>query len=121
MGHYGPGFPPAEHIHRGWWGVGHPFVALLMFLVVVGLIVWAVLYVTSHRSAPPAIASGPPPRDPAVEELRIRYARGEMTSDEFAQRSRNLGGGPPAGSAPPAAPPTAVTPPPSDDAPAGDG
>jgi putative membrane protein len=114
MGHYGPGFPPAEHIHRGWWGVGHPFVALLMFLIVIGLIVWAVLYVTSHRASPAAAPAGPPPRDPALEELRIRYARGEMAREEFVERSHDLGGGPPAGFEPPAAPPPA-------DAPAGDG
>jgi hypothetical protein len=28
----------------------------------------------------------------ALEEVRVRYARGEMTRDEFVQRYRDLGG-----------------------------
>ena len=91
----GPGF---EH-HGAWWGTFHllPFV---MFLVLVGVSIWAIVRFTS-RPVPLAAGAGagagagaapPPPRDSAVEELRIRYARGELEREDFAQRMRDLGG-----------------------------
>ncbi|HTG46639.1 MAG TPA: hypothetical protein VK646_03170 [Actinomycetota bacterium] len=93
MGRYGPGgFDP--HVHHGW-GVVHFLVPLVMFLIVIGVVVWAVLYLTSHRTPAAVAAAGPPPRDPAMEELRIRYARGELPHEEFLQRSVDLGGAPP--------------------------
>ncbi len=113
MGHYGPGFPPAQHVHHGWWSVVHLAVPLFLFLIVIGVVVWAVLYLTSHRG-PVAAVAGPPARDPAMEELRIRYARGELAREEFVQRSTDLGGAPPAvAPQPPAAAPEppASTPP----------
>jgi hypothetical protein len=33
----------------------------------------------------------PPARDAAMEELRIRYARGDLGRDDFSQRMRDLG------------------------------
>jgi uncharacterized membrane protein len=33
-----------------------------------------------------------PYADPALHELRLRYARGELSRDEFLERSRDLGG-----------------------------
>ena len=66
---------------------------LLWVLLVVGLVIWAV------RSSKPA-AAVPHASDPALQELRLRYARGELTREEFVQRNADLGGGgqpPPAG------------------------
>jgi len=53
---------------------------------------------------------GPGPMiDPALAELRVRYARGEIGWEEYAQRSANLGypveGTPPPGSGPMPPPP----------------
>ena len=113
MGHYGPGFPPAQHVHHGW-SVVHLAVPLLLFLIVIGVAVWAVLYLTSRRGTAVAAVAGAPARDPAMEELRIRYARGELAREEFVQRSTDLGGAPPAvAPEPPAAAPEppASTPP----------
>ena len=31
------------------------------------------------------------PADPALDELRLRYARGELTWQEYAERAANLG------------------------------
>ncbi len=33
----------------------------------------------------------PPGRDPALEQARLRYARGEIRRDEFLRLSRDLG------------------------------
>jgi hypothetical protein len=35
---------------------------------------------------------GPPPRDQALEELRVRYARGEVDRADYLARSTDLGG-----------------------------
>jgi putative membrane protein len=74
--------------HGGW-----PFLGLvpsLLMLVLIAVAVWAVLRVTGRSSA--AVA-GPVARvDPALEEVRLRYARGEMDREEYVQRSRDLGG-----------------------------
>jgi uncharacterized membrane protein len=34
-----------------------------------------------------------PPADPALDELRVRYARGEISREEFEERMRVLTGG----------------------------
>jgi len=62
----------------------------------------------------------PPPRDAAVEEVRIRYARGELGRDDFAQRMRDLGS-PDIGPAQVSPGPDVVPPPSDGGAPAGDG
>jgi putative membrane protein len=85
------GDPPGYVHHDAWWGFLHllPFVLLL---VLIGVGIWAVLRYSSYPVvAAGAGAVGAPPRDAAVEELRIRYARGELGRDDFAQRMRDLG------------------------------
>jgi putative membrane protein len=95
------------YYHHGFWLFG--LVPFLMFVVIVGVAVWAVIRLSSHPAGPPAFGprpAPPMPRDNAMEELRVRYARGEVDRDEFLQRSRDLGGpdegmtAPPGGSPP---------------------
>lgn len=64
----------------GWmWGVG----ALMMVVPLVFLVLLLVVLVRSAN--PPAmIVSSSPPVDP-VTEARVRYARGELTADQFRQ------------------------------------
>jgi putative membrane protein len=71
----------------GWWPFFTGIIPLILWLALLGLVVWAVIRLT--RGGGPA---GRPHRDEAVEELRRRYARGEVTRDEFIERSRDLGG-----------------------------
>jgi uncharacterized membrane protein len=76
----------------------HPLAGLLLLLVVASLVAIAVVAVlrltrsgsgsaAADRPGPP----GPPPADPALAELRLRYARGEVPADEYWQRVANLG------------------------------
>lgn len=86
-------------VHHSWWGgFWAHFIPFLFFVVLIALVVWAVVRLSSGRTLAPAIASAgfaPAPRmDPALEEVRLRYARGEMSREEFVQRSQDLGGGP---------------------------
>jgi putative membrane protein len=73
--------------HGGWPLFG--ILPLLLMLVLIAVAVWAVLRVTGRSSV--AVA-GPVARvDPALEEIRLRYARGEIGREEFVQRSHDLG------------------------------
>ena len=90
---HGPwqGNPSGFVHHDAWWGFFH-LLPFLMFLVLIGVGIWAVLRLSSRPlAAAGAGAVGAPSRDAAVEELRIRYARGELGRDDFAQRMRDLG------------------------------
>jgi putative membrane protein len=102
----------ANHGHRffgerGWWLFGG-LVPFLMLLALIGLAVWVVVRMTSRGSrALPATgpASSFTRPDGALEEVRLRYARGEISREEFLQRSQDLGGlGSPAGEPGPPSP-----------------
>lgn len=79
---------------HGWWWTF--FVGLLPALLLIGLIgvaVWAVLRLTG--GGPGAVrgwaAPVVPRPDGALEEVRLRYARGEIGREEFLQRMTDLG------------------------------
>jgi putative membrane protein len=86
--------------------------ALLIVIVVVGA---AVLLVRMWLAARPNHTFGrfggptPPPHNPALAELDLRYARGEVTREEYLQRRADLLGHiGPGSAAPPGAPPPPV-------------
>jgi putative membrane protein len=90
---YGPWQGPGPEHSGTWWGIVN-LLPFLLLLVLIGVGIWAVVRFTS-RPMPLSAGAGPaplPPRDTAVEELRIRYARGELEREDFAQRMRDLGG-----------------------------
>jgi putative membrane protein len=72
----------------GWlWFI----VAVAIIAAAVALILWVVLRPRGTRETR---APGPPPpaRDPAMEILRERLARGEINAAEFEEAKRILGG-----------------------------
>lgn len=100
VGHFGPGL--GEHAWCGFFGWLLPlvFVGLL-----VGIAVWVVARSTGERprasaGLPPAPGWTPAPVGPrpdaAVEQARLRYARGEIGRTEFLRVSRDLGAPEPA-------------------------
>jgi putative membrane protein len=93
---FGPGFH--EGIERGFDGGPHwlGLVPLVMIAVVIGVIVWAVIRLTRGGHVAFVGGSGPtqPRTDAALEELRLRYARGEMTREDYGDRLHDLTGGP---------------------------
>ena len=107
--HYGPAAPYV--VHHGWWYGPLHLLPVLLLLALIGVIIWGVLRL-SHQAPAGAVAAqaagGPPAplptHDPAQEELRLRYARGEMDQEEFLRRRADLGGAP-VGAAPPQTPP----------------
>lgn len=72
------------------------FFAVLFVAGIVALIVWAIRSATDRRHHEGAggpgmhVGSVASPRDPALEELRRRYAAGEITREEFEAIDRDL-------------------------------
>ena len=82
-GHFGHG--PGVF---GWFFLAM-FIALIVLAVVALVRSWKGL--GNARSFPYAMQRPPHGIDPALAELRVRYARGEIDSDEYAHRAANLG------------------------------
>jgi len=102
MFRYGPvGLHHSPHV-LAWL-----FVILLGALVVVGVLLLVRLWNAPGRraGADPSRRPPYPMVDPAITELRMRYARGDITSDEYSARAGHLGypttPGPGPGSVPP--------------------
>lgn len=79
-------FTAFGHGHHGgtsflWW--------LLFVLLLAALAVWAATAFRVAGRGAPALAA-----DPALAELRLRYARGEVARDDFVRVSADLGAPP---------------------------
>jgi len=74
----------------GMSGWGWMFMSLgsLLFLVLVGAVIWLLVYATTGGGGHPASA----PTGSARETLAQRYARGEIDDEEYQQRLRILTG-----------------------------
>jgi uncharacterized membrane protein len=102
--------------YHPWLGFLGGILSLLLFGVLVGVLVWAVVRFTKERpygGSGMTVVSGPPilaaRSDAALDQLRMRYARGEIGRDDFLQTSRDLGS--PAPASPFEVPPPAAVPP----------
>lgn len=79
------------HTGGGMWVFGG-----LMMLVLIGVVIWAVLTLR-HRPNPMGMATdgnGPSAAAGRVKVRQIldeRYARGEITAEEYTERLRTLG------------------------------
>ena len=107
------GWPPLWMELLGW------LLLLLLLAALICLAVWAITRATGRRGAPSAFGptaarapewsrQGP---DQALQAVRLRYAQGEISRDEYVRLVADLGGqlpapsGPPPGQAPPGPPP----------------
>jgi uncharacterized membrane protein len=70
-----------EHAPGHWIGL----ILLILIIVGIGVLVWQ-----NDRSRLRPQRAG---HDPAVAELRLRYARGDISREEYIERSADLGGG----------------------------
>lgn len=68
-----------------WGGAGTTWMSLLMWLVVLSIVggLGYLLYRAIHRPLEGET-------DPAIEELRIAYARGELSDEEYEERRERL-------------------------------
>jgi putative membrane protein len=105
--HRGAGRIFQEHGH-------HRIGVLLLILALVAIaavVAYLVVRMTSRRLVPlPAVGpSVSPIEDAALQQLRLRYARGEVNRTDFLQAAADLGAPMPAPPEPPPEPPTTST------------
>jgi uncharacterized membrane protein len=98
-------FEPRAMGH-GWWpGIVGDLVPLLFLIALLAFGIWAVRRITEQDRmlAVGAGARTPANSDGALEELRLRYARGDLDRAGYVQRLHDLGGEEP--EPPPPSPP----------------
>ncbi|MEW6060082.1 MAG: hypothetical protein AB1551_08105 [Actinomycetota bacterium] len=84
--------------HATWWGWCGWIVPLLLLLLLAAIIVWAVVRTTRQQTTAPLLAPPGPPASPAsrsdaaIEQARMRYARGDIDRDQFLRVVRDLSG-----------------------------
>jgi putative membrane protein len=93
----GQGAEWMEHATPWWDGPAH-LLPFLLFAMLIGVLVWGIIRLTTDRAplaAAVSRAAAPPAPvaqiDAAGQELRVRYARGDITREEYLTRSADLG------------------------------
>jgi uncharacterized membrane protein len=87
----------ARHAHDGWWsGPLHAIVFLLLLALLVAGFIWLVRRLSAGAATQAAVPAAMPTAalvaDPAVAALRMRYARGEVSRDDFQHAMEDLTG-----------------------------
>ena len=88
----------ARHAHEDWWsGPLHLLVLVLFVALLVAGAVWLVRRLSPGvaQAAAPAVAGVSPAAltaDPAIAALRMRYAKGEVSRDDFQHTMDDLTG-----------------------------
>lgn len=73
-------------MHDGMWnGTGGAWLGLVIWLAVLGLLSWGG-YLFYRAMSEPADETA----DTAIEELRLSYARGQLSDEEFEERRARL-------------------------------
>jgi uncharacterized membrane protein len=98
----------------------HPAFGILLVVLLGALLVVGVVALVRIWRTPPGrsrsfrtVTLPGAVNDPALAELRIRYARGDVTWDEYSQRASNLGYPLPQGTGPAGSSPEGQAPPPA--------
>jgi uncharacterized membrane protein len=65
-------------------------IVLFLIPLIVAAVVIALVRSAGHRHAPPPQWSLPEPPNPAIGELDLRYARGEVEREEYLRRRADL-------------------------------
>ena len=89
-----PPFGPDPYRIEFFHHRGHEVLPWLFFTIFVVLAALAAIaLVRTWRVTPHVAAAGPvgPAGDPALAELRLRYARGDVARDEYLRRAADLG------------------------------
>ena len=71
------------------WGFGWGFMPLFGILFL-GLLIWAVVYFMRGVGLPGSSNSSSRQQDSALEILKRRYARGEISKEEYEEKKKAL-------------------------------
>jgi len=85
------GYETEEHHMMGPWmmgGFGFGWLMPIFWIVVVGLLIWAVIALT--RGAGGSRSQDSAKQKSALEILKDRYARGEIGKEEFEEKRKDL-------------------------------
>lgn len=84
----------------GWWGDGRPWMMgwafgwmwfMPVFMIAFwGLVIWAVVAVVQGISRTSGTGPAASREEPALEILKRRYARGEISKEEYEEKKREL-------------------------------
>jgi putative membrane protein len=69
-------------------GLGFMWLMPIFWLVILGLIIWAIAAVVGRSGE--SRGQGSPKTDSALEILKQRYARGEIGKEEYEQKKRDI-------------------------------
>jgi putative membrane protein len=75
------------HDGSGWWMVFGGLWMLVFWVAIIALVVWAIKKLTEHKGPRSGTSEKREPLDIAKE----RYAKGEISREEFEQIKRDLG------------------------------
>ncbi|MBI5565410.1 MAG: SHOCT domain-containing protein [Chloroflexi bacterium] len=70
---------------NGFGGIG----TILFWIVIVGLGIWLVSRLASHANSQPP-SNGETAPESALDILKKRYARGEISKEQFGEMRRNV-------------------------------
>ncbi|HYA00438.1 MAG TPA: hypothetical protein VEK76_08820 [Candidatus Binatia bacterium] len=88
----------------GVWPLVGGILGLVLFALFIASVIWLIVALTRPRRWVGTFPGGGwhgPPRNPALEELDIAYARGQMSREEYFRRRADLTGWTPPGASPP--------------------
>ncbi|ADJ26568.1 Protein of unknown function DUF2078, membrane [Dehalogenimonas lykanthroporepellens BL-DC-9] len=74
------------HDHMTDWAFGGGWFMFLFGIIIIGLIVWGFYTLNKNGS----VSVGTPARRDPLDIARERYARGEITAEEFENIRKNL-------------------------------
>lgn len=88
---YGGGYGPGGMMGGGWYGMGWfggIFMIIFWILIIVGIVVLIKWVSTMSKGTP--VQGGGQQEDSAIEILRRRYAKGDITKEEFEEKKKDL-------------------------------
>ena len=76
----------------GWWMIWGGLMMILFWGAIIGVVVWAIQALTRRESSQTQASRPGAPQPAALDIAEERYARGDITREEFEQIKMDLAG-----------------------------